>query len=124
MSVAAGLWGWMHRLLGAVQTRADETQGEARSWAAGSADQAPVKVFETCFPLEAEVIRGFLEAHDIPAAVQQEAISRAYPLTVGDLADTRVWVPAALAPQALELLAAQKTATTRQAEATRANSIG
>ena len=115
---AASLLGLVHRLIGAVQDRDAETRIEARTLSAGNPDQAPAKVFETCFPLEAEVIRGFLEANDIPASVQQEAISQVYPLTVGDLADTRVLVPAALASQARALLAEQQTAMAGQAEST------
>ncbi len=113
MSAAAGLLGLVHRLIGAVQDR----EGEARSRSVGGPDQIPVKVFETSFPLEAEVVRGFLEANDISASVQQEAISQAYPLTVGDLAATRVLVPAALAAQALALLAEQRAATASLTEA-------
>ncbi len=115
---AASLLGLVHRLIGTVQDRNAETQSEARPLSAGSPDQAPAKVFVTCFPLEAEVIRGFLEANDIPASVQQEAISQVYPLTVGDLADTCVLVPAALASQARALLAEQKAARAGKAEST------
>lgn len=122
MSAAAGLLGLVHRLVGAIQNQGDDTRVESGSLSAGCADGAPVAVFETCFPLEAEVVRGFLETYDIPASIQQEAISRAYPLTVGDLADIRVLVPEALAPQALELLAEQKAAMAQNAEADRGNS--
>ena len=124
MSAATGLLGLVHRLIEAVQDREDATQVTARSLSSGRSDKAPVKVFETCFPLEAEVIRGFLEANDIPASVQQEAISQVYPFTVGDLADTSVLVPAALALQARALLAEQKAAAAQNAEAVEEVPIG
>lgn len=91
---------WWHGL------RQEDSRSAVNSTSAP--DRPPVPVFATSFPLEAEVVRGFLECHDIPALIQKEAVSQAYPFTVGELAAIQVLVPAALAESALALLAEQR----------------
>lgn len=115
MSVGTGLLGLVHRLIGALQGQTESAQADIGAKVSNVPDKSPQKVFETSFPLEAEVVRGFLEANDIPAVVQREAISQVYPCTFGDLAEAGVLVPAALATQALDLLSEQKAATTEDA---------
>ena len=63
-----------------------------------------VKVTESLPPLEADVIKSRLEAADIPALIEQEAIGTVMGLTVGPLGSARVLVQEAMADQALELL--------------------
>lgn len=43
--------------------------------------------------LQAEVLRGLLEAQDIPVHLSQEGIARAYGLSVGPLAEVDILVP-------------------------------
>lgn len=124
MSVAAGLLGLVHRLIGALQDQSEDVPSQTNIRSSSPSDKSPQKVFETSYPLEAEVIRGFLEANDIPATVQQEAISQVYPFTVGELALASVMVPAALAPQALDLLAEQKATASEDEESPIERRIG
>ncbi len=124
MSVAAGFLGLVHRLFRGTREQGQEVSANSRGRTVRKSDKTPVKVFETSFPLEAEVIRGFLESHEIPATVQQEAICQAYAFTVGDLAGNNVLVPAALAPLAIELLNEQEAAIAEAAEAPEENPIG
>lgn len=88
----------------------DKTAGtdQAAAHTVPAGDQPPEVVFETSHPLEAEVVRGMLECHDIPAMIQREPVSQAYPFTVGDLAACRILVPGALAEDARGLVAASR----------------
>ena len=63
-----------------------------------------VEVTESLSPLEADVIKSRLEAADIPALIEQEAIGAVMGLTVGPLGSAKVLVPETAANQALELL--------------------
>ena len=63
-----------------------------------------VEVTESLSPLEADVIKSRLEAADIPALIEQEAIGAVMGLTVGPLGSAKVLVPETMANQALELL--------------------
>ena len=101
MTATAGTWDARRRWMGLGQTAS--AQESART--AGGRDSPPVVVFETSFALEAEVVRACLESGDIPAAISREAVSQAYPFTVGALATAQVLVPAALADRAREQLA-------------------
>lgn len=100
MTASAGTWDARPRWTGL-----ERAPRQTASAPAGGRDRPPVVVFETSFALEAEVVRAFLESCDIPAAIGREAVSQAYPLTVGELAAAQVLVPAALAERARELLA-------------------
>ena len=63
-----------------------------------------IEVTESLSPLEADVIKSRLEAADIPALIEQEAIGIVMGLTVGPLGSARVLVPEVMADRALELL--------------------
>ncbi|OQY30263.1 MAG: hypothetical protein B6243_10600 [Anaerolineaceae bacterium 4572_5.2] len=52
-----------------------------------------IEVTESLSPLEADVIKSRLEAADIPALIEQEAIGIVMGLTVGPLGSARVLVP-------------------------------
>ena len=43
--------------------------------------------------IEAEIIRGMLEAQDIPVVLSQEGAGRAIGLTIGPLGETQILVP-------------------------------
>ena len=51
-------------------------------------------VYETNGSLLAEILRGLLEAQDIPVLLSQEGAGRVYGLTVGTLGRVQVLVPA------------------------------
>ena len=108
MTASAGTWDARPRGTGLERAPRQTASAPAGARAAGGRDRPPVVVFETSFALEAEVVRAFLESCDIPAAIGREAVSQAYPLTVGELAAAQVLVPAALAERARELLAASR----------------
>ncbi len=106
MSVSVRALGqWLKGLWGV-----DKTPGtiQATTHSAPAADLPLEVVFETSHPLEAEVVRGMLECHDVPAMIQREPVSQAYPFTVGDLATCRLLVPGALAESARRLVAASR----------------
>jgi hypothetical protein len=63
-----------------------------------------VEVTESLSPLEADVIKSRLEAADISALIEQEAIGAVMGLTVGPLGSAKVLVPETMADRALELL--------------------
>lgn len=67
----------------------------------------PVEVYRAANELEAEVVRGLLETHDIPVLLRHESLGPTLAVTVGMLAEVRVMVPEPLAPKAVELLEAQ-----------------
>lgn len=70
----------------------------------------PVEICVAANELEAQVIKSFLESNDIPVMLQGEAVSKIYGFTVGGMAEVRVYVPAPLAPKAIELLEAAEEA--------------
>jgi hypothetical protein len=61
-------------------------------------------VYETNGPLEAEILRGLLEANDIPVFLSQEGLGRVYGLTVGPLGIVQILVPKSKAQIARSLL--------------------
>ena len=67
----------------------------------------PVEVYRALNELEAHVIKGFLESNDIPVMLRQESLGGTLGISIGMLAEVRVYVPEPLAPRALELLEAQ-----------------
>ena len=81
----------------------EETAGGLTT-AGGSDDQKPVKVWEAANRMEAEIVAGRLHSEEIPAIIRGEALGAIYGLTTGSLAAATVWVPAALAPKAIEIL--------------------
>ena len=98
----------MNRLAGLVAGARKEDHVAAAT--GGSIESGePVKVYEAASELEAEVIKTYLESNGIPVMLQGEALSKVYGLTVGKMAQVRVFVPAPLAPKALELLEEETT---------------
>jgi len=61
-------------------------------------------VYETNGPLQAEILRGFLEANEIPVVLSQEGLGRVYGLTVGPLGRVQILVPSVKLGQALKIL--------------------
>ena len=95
--MTAGVLDWFNRLLGERQA--------AQSAAASSVHPGePVLVYEASGDLEAQVIKAYLQDAGIPVMLQGEALGRVYGLTVGKIAQVRVYVPAPLAERALDLL--------------------
>lgn len=76
----------------------------ALSTTGGRLDQEPVVVWEAANHLEAEIVKGRLEAEGIPAFIRSEALGQIYGLTTGGLAAADVLVPAVLAEKAVEIL--------------------
>ena len=54
--------------------------------------------------LEAEAVKGRLEASDIPAMLDYESLGRTLGITIGGLGDVRILVPSDRAADARELL--------------------
>ena len=54
--------------------------------------------------LEAELIRGMLEAQEIPVLLSREGAGRAFGLTVGPMGEVEVLVPKALENDAKKIL--------------------
>ncbi len=68
-------------------------------------DQAKlVQVCVTSGLYQAEIIRGKLQANDIPALLKYESLGPVMGLTVDGLGEVEVWVPQDLAEEARELL--------------------
>jgi len=71
--------------------------GEIESW---------VTVFEASNIDEANIVKGLLEAAELPVILEREAIGAIYALTVGPLSEVAVKVPRDLAERAVQLLQA------------------
>jgi len=52
-----------------------------------------VMVYETNGPVEAELLRGLLEANQIPVFLSQEGAGKAYGITIGRLGRVQILVP-------------------------------
>lgn len=61
-------------------------------------------VYEAEGPLQAELLRGLLEAQEIPVVLSQEGIGRVYGLTVGPLAVVQILVPGSQVGRARQIL--------------------
>jgi hypothetical protein len=61
--------------------------------------------------LQAELLRGLLEAQEIPVLLSQEGAGRAIGLSVGPLGETTVLVPHSQLSQASAILAAYESGT-------------
>jgi hypothetical protein len=61
-------------------------------------------IYETNEPVEAELLRGLLEANQIPAYLSQEGAGKAYGLTIGRLGRVQILVPESRYGQALQLI--------------------
>jgi hypothetical protein len=73
-------------------------------------------VYETNGPLQAEILRGFLEANEIPVVLSQEGLGRVYGLTVGPLGRVQILVPSVKLGQALKMLEEYERGTTGDVE--------
>jgi hypothetical protein len=85
----------------------DETAAGNLTTTGGSDDQKPVMVWEAANRMEAEIVAGRLHSEGIPAIIRGESLGAIYGLTTGSLAAATVWVPAALAAKAIEILATE-----------------
>lgn len=63
-----------------------------------------VKVYTAAGDLDAEMVKGFLEAQGIKVMLVQESIGRTYGLTVGMLGEVKLLVPSEQAEEAKSLL--------------------
>ena len=63
-----------------------------------------VKVYTAAGELDAEMVKGFLEAQGINVMLVQESIGRTYGLTVGMLGEVKLLVPSEQAEEAKSLL--------------------
>lgn len=52
-----------------------------------------VSIYKAAGQLEAEMIKAFLEAQDIPVTLNQESIGRTYGLSAGVLGEVHILVP-------------------------------
>jgi ribonuclease-3 len=68
-----------------------------------------VVVFRTQSDVEASIVRGLLEAHDIPAVLSSRVTRSLFPLPVNELGEVRLSVPAAAADEAREIIASHRT---------------
>jgi hypothetical protein len=58
--------------------------------------------------LSAEIVRLLLESFEIPAILSQESVGATYGLTIGDLGEVDILVPAVKVDEALEILRAME----------------
>lgn len=70
--------------------------------------QSPVVVYSAAGQLQANIVKGMLEAAGIPAQLSQEGAGAAYGLTVGPLGLVEILVPADRAEEAEALIAAME----------------
>lgn len=71
----------------------------------GGSNNEPVVVWQADNRLEAQIVKGRLESHGVPAFLSGEALGTIYGLTTGSLAATDVLVPGPLAQKARDILA-------------------
>ena len=67
-----------------------------------------VQVYSTKGLLEAEMIKGFLEAQGMNVVLSQESIGRTYGLTAGRLGQVKILVPEAQSEEAANILNAME----------------
>ncbi len=63
-----------------------------------------IKVYTAAGDLDAEMVKGFLEAQGIKVMLVQESVGRTYGLTVGMLGEVKLLVPSEQAEEAKSLL--------------------
>jgi hypothetical protein len=68
-----------------------------------------ISVYKTYGNLEAEMVKGFLEAQGIPVVLSQESVARTIGLSVGRLGRVEVLVPENQAAAARDLLNAMES---------------
>ena len=99
---------WRRRL--GLRGRDPDSAANRATTGGGSQSGEPVEVYLAANDLEAQVIKGFLEANDIPVMLRREALGTTLGVAVGHLAEVSVRVPAPLADRAVELLEEQAAA--------------
>lgn len=67
-----------------------------------------IQVYSTEGQLEAEMIKGFLEAQGMNVVLSQESIGRTYGLTAGRLGQVKILVPESQAEEAISILEAME----------------
>ncbi len=67
-----------------------------------------IKIYSTKGQLEAEMIKGFLEAQGLDVVLSQESIGRTYGLTAGSLGQVKILVPETQAEEAASILNAME----------------
>jgi hypothetical protein len=63
-----------------------------------------VNIYQVSGQLEAEMIKAFLEAQDIPVTLNQESVGRTYGLSAGVLGEVQILVPEQYASEARKVL--------------------
>jgi hypothetical protein len=66
-------------------------------------------VYETNDSVEAELLRGLLEANQVPVFLSQEGAGKAYGLTIGRLGRVQILVPESKGEQARQMIADLET---------------
>jgi hypothetical protein len=79
-------------------------------------DAGLICVYVTSGLYQAQIIRGKLEANNIPVLLKYESLGPVMGLTVDGLGQVEVWVPRALESQARSLLEESKSSTSDEAE--------
>jgi hypothetical protein len=67
-----------------------------------------IPVYSTEGQLEAEMIKGFLEAQGMNVVLSQESIGRTYGLTAGRLGQVKIFVPESQVEEAISILEAME----------------
>jgi hypothetical protein len=67
-----------------------------------------IQVYSTEGQLEAEMIKGFLEAQGMNVVLSQESIGRTYGLTAGRLGQVKIFVPESQVEEAISILEAME----------------
>jgi hypothetical protein len=67
-----------------------------------------IQVYATEGQLEAEMIKGFLEAQGMDVVLSQESIGRTYGLTAGRLGQVKILVPESQVEEATSILEAME----------------
>ncbi|GIV77079.1 DUF2007 domain-containing protein [Litorilinea aerophila] len=108
MATDAGFFsGWLQKLRQGWQRPAEplDAAETAGTTTGGGSEQEPVVVWEAANRMEAQIVQGRLESEGIPAIIRGEALGTIYGLTTGELAASKVLVPAPLAERARSILA-------------------
>lgn len=66
-------------------------------------------IFRTHSDIEATIVRGLLEAHDLPSVVSSTVTHSVFPLSVNELGEVRISVPAGLADEARRIIESHRT---------------
>ncbi len=67
-----------------------------------------IKVYTAAGDLDAEMVKGFLEAQGLDVTLSQESVARTLGLTAGKLGEVKVMVPESQVAEAQDFLAAMQ----------------